>query len=127
MEVLDGLRYTENHDWVKLDGDFVFIGITAYAANELGDIVHVELPEVGDQVVVDDPLGSLEAVKTVEDIYSPVSGVVDKVNDNLFDAPQLINNSPYEDGWLVKIRYTKKNEIENLLSAEEYKAFLRSH
>jgi len=127
MEILDDLRYTENHEWAKVDGDFVFIGITSYATNELGEIVHVELPDVGDQVTADDPLGTLEAVKTVEDIYSPVSGTIDKVNADLFDSPNLINDSPYQDGWLVKIRYSNKTEIEKLLTAEEYKSFLRSH
>ena len=124
MELLDDLRYTENHEWVKVDGEFAFIGITEYAANELGEIVHVELPEVGDHVVADDPLGSLEAVKTVEDIYSPVSGIVEKINDNLFDSPELINSSPYEDGWMVKIRYSNKGEIEKLLTVEEYRSRL---
>ena len=124
MELFDNLRYTENHEWVKVEGEFAFIGITEYAANELGEIVHVELPEVGDNVIADDPLGSLEAVKTVEDIYSPVSGTVDKINENLFDSPELINNSPYEDGWLVKIRYSNKGEIEKLLTVEEYRSRL---
>ena len=122
MEFSDELRYTENHEWVKIDGEFVFIGITAFATKELGEIVHVELPDVGDTLTADDPLGTLEAVKTVEDIFSPVSGVVDRINSDLFDTPELINNSPYEEGWLVKVRYTNKNEIEKLLTAEEYKS-----
>ena len=121
MEVLDEYRYTENHEWVKIDGDYAYVGITSFAQRELGEIVHVELPEVGDNVLAGDPLCALEAVKTVEDIYSPITGEVDKVNGDLFDNPELINNSPYEDGWLVKIRYKDKTEIEKMLTAEEYR------
>ncbi|MCL2062924.1 MAG: glycine cleavage system protein GcvH [Candidatus Cloacimonetes bacterium] len=121
MEVFDDYRYTENHEWVKLDGEFAFIGITFYAQKELGEIVHVELPNVGDNLNAGDPLGSLEAVKTVEDIYSPISGEVEKINNDLFDNPDLINKSPYVDGWLVKVRYTDKNEIEKMLVADEYR------
>ena len=125
MEVLDGYRYTENHEWVKIDGDFAFVGITFFAQKELGEIVHVELPEVGDTLRAGDPLGSLEAVKTVEDIYSPISGEVEKVNNDLFDSPDLINHSPYEDGWLVKIRFTAKEELVNLLTAEDYRKLIK--
>jgi glycine cleavage system H protein len=125
MEVLENLYYTESHDWVRVDGENAFVGITAYAARELGEIVHVELPDVGEQVTAGDPLGSLEAVKTVEDIYSPVSGEVVKVNSDLFDTPELINNSPYEDGWLIQVRYKDKDEFEKLLTAEEYKKLLK--
>ena len=121
MEVIDNYRYTENHEWVKIDGEFAYLGITYYAQRELGEIVHVELPDVGERVNSGGPLGSLEAVKTVEDIYSPISGIVEKINNDLFDTPELINNSPYEDGWLVKIRYTDKDEIEKMLTAEEYR------
>ena len=121
MIVLDDYRYTDNHEWVKVDGDFAYIGITDFAQRELGEIVHVELPDVGDNVLAGDPLGSLEAVKTVEDLYSPITGEIDKVNTDLADAPELINNSPYEDGWLVKVRYRDKDEIEKLLTPEEYR------
>ena len=124
MEVYDGYRYTENHEWVKVDGEFAFLGITFFAQRELGEIVHVELPEVGDNLNAGDSLGSLEAVKTVEDIYSPISGEVEKINNDLFDNPDLINNSPYVDGWLVKVRFTDKNEIEKLLTSEEYKKLI---
>jgi len=125
MDVLNELLYTENHEWVRIENDFATIGITAFAAKELGEIVHVELAEVGEQLTADDQLGTLEAVKTVEDIHSPISGEVVKVNNDLFDTPNLINKSPYEDGWLVKLRFTKKeDEIEKLLSAEEYKKII---
>ena len=124
MEILDGYRYTENHEWIKIDGDLAIIGITFIAQRELGEIVHVELPEVGDILNAGDPLGSLEAVKTVEDIYSPISGEVDKVNNDLFDSPDLINSSPYGDGWLIKIRYSDITEIDKTLTPEEYKKFV---
>ena len=126
MEVFENYRYTENHEWVKIDGEFAFIGITFYAQRELGEIVHVELPEIGDKLIAGDPLGSLEAVKTVEDVYSPISGEVDKVNNYLFDSPDLINNSPYVDGWLVKIRFTNKDDFDKMLTAEEYRKLIEA-
>jgi len=126
MDVLNDLLYTENHEWIKIDHEFAIIGITIFAAKELGEIVHVELPDVGENLVVGDRLGSLEAVKTVEDIYSPFSGEVVKINNDLFETPELINKSPYQEGWLVKMRYEKKEEeMEKLLSAEEYKKIIR--
>jgi len=124
MEVFDDYRYTENHEWIKVDGEFAYVGITFFAQRELGEIVHVELPGVGDTLNAGDPLGSLEAVKTVEDIFSPISGEVEKINNDLFDSPDLINNSPYEDGWLVKVRYKDKNEIDKMLTAEEYRKLI---
>ncbi|MCK9328371.1 MAG: glycine cleavage system protein GcvH [Candidatus Cloacimonetes bacterium] len=120
MEILDGLRYTESHEWVKLDGEYAYIGITDFAQHELGDIVHVEMPEEGTNINAGEPLGSLEAVKTVEDIYSPITGEVIKINADLFDTPELINNSPYVDGWLIKVRFSDKTEIEKLLTSDEY-------
>ena len=124
MDVLNDLLYTENHEWLKVEHDIAIIGLTSFAAKELGEIVHVELPDVGDEITADDQIGTLEAVKTVEDIYSPISGEVVKINTDLIDTPNLINASPYEDGWLVKIRFTKKEEMEQLLSAEEYKKII---
>jgi len=121
MEVLDNYRYTENHEWIKLEGDVAYIGITFIAQKELGEIVHVELPDVGVFINAGDPLGSLEAVKTVEDIYSPISGEIEKINNDLFDNPEIINKSPYEDGWLVKIRFSNPTEIDDLLTPEEYR------
>jgi len=120
MDIRESLYYTENHEWLKIDGEYAFVGISDYAQHELGDIVFVELPEVGDLIHAGDPLGSLEAVKTVEEIFIPITGEVVKVNNDLSETPELINQSPYDDGWLIKIRYSNKEEIENLLSAEEY-------
>ena len=120
MNIPESLLYTENHEWVRVDGEFAFVGITDYAQHEMGNIVFVELPEIGSKIIAGDPLGTLEAVKTVEDIFLPIGGEVVKINLDLADNPELINNSPYEDGWLIKIRYSEKEEIEKLLSADEY-------
>ena len=120
MQIPEALFYTENHEWVRVEGEFAFIGITDYAQHEMGNIVFVELPEVGEKISTGDPIGTLEAVKTVEDVFLPISGEVVKVNTDLADTPELINNSPYEDGWLIKIRYADKEDIEKLLSADEY-------
>lgn len=121
MKVLDDLRYTESHEWVKVDGNIAFIGISDFAQHELGDIVHVELPEVNEKVIAGEPLGNLEAVKTVEDIISPITGKVIETNVDLFDAPELINSSPYDDAWLVKVEFSNIEEIEKLMTAEEYR------
>jgi len=128
MEIRDTLLYTENHEWVRIEGENAFIGITDYAQHELGDIVFVELPDLDTQISVGDPLGSLEAVKTVEDIYMPISGKVITVNMDLADSPELINKSPYDDGWLIKILIsdTDKEEIQKLLNAEEYQRLVES-
>ena len=120
MQIPESLFYTENHEWVRVEGDHAFIGITDYAQFEMGNIVFVELPEVGAKIIAGDPCGTLEAVKTVEDIFLPITGEIVKVNSDLADTPELINNSPYEDGWLIKIRYTDKEDIEKLLNADEY-------
>ena len=122
--VKDDLLYTESHEWIKVDGDEAFIGLTDYAQHELGDIVYVELPDEGDDVAAGESFGSVEAVKAVEDINSPVSGEVIKVNGDLEDKPELINQSPYEDGWLLKIKLSDKDELENLMSAKEYKEMI---
>ena len=124
MKVQEGIRYTENHEWVRVDGEFVWVGISDFAQTELGEIVHVELPEIGDDINAGDPIGTLEAVKTVEDVYTPISGEVVKVNSDLFDMPDIINKSPYEDGWLVQVRYHDKNEIEKLMTSSEYQKFV---
>jgi len=126
MEIRDSLLYTDNHEWLRIEGEYAFIGISDYAQHELGDIVFVELPEIGDHIHAGDPLGQLEAVKTVEDVYMPISGKIVKVNTDLADTPELINQSPYDDGWLVKIQYDDKEEIQKLLNAEEYQKLVES-
>ena len=120
MNTPNELRYTKEHEWVKVDGNTVVIGITDFAQNELGDIVFVELPEVGDEISLEQPFGSVESVKTVSELYAPVSGKVVEVNDELSDSPELVNESPYESAWMIKVELTNESELEQLLTAEAY-------
>jgi len=122
--IQDDLLYTESHEWVRVDGDLVTIGISDFAQHELGDIVFVELPEVGSKVSAGEPCGSIEAVKAVEDLICPISGKVEEKNTDLEDTPDLINKSPYEEGWLLKVRLANRDELENLLSAVEYQKII---
>jgi len=122
----DELYYTESHEWLRVTGDEAYMGITDFAQHEMGDIVYVELPEVGKKVSSGEPCGSIEAVKAVEDINSPVSGKVESRNTDLEDTPDMINKSPYEDGWLIKIKLNNLDELENLLSAAEYKKIVEA-
>ena len=120
-EVRDDLKYTESHEWLKIRGNKAIIGITDYAQSELTDIVFVELPEVGKEVKKGEELCVVESVKSVSEIYSPVSGKVVKVNKKLEDTPETINESPYDEGWLVELEIKDKSEIGDLLDAESYK------
>lgn len=126
MEIPEKLHYTKEHEWTALDGDIVTIGITDFAQGELGDIVFVELPEVGTQVTAEDSFGVIEAVKTVSDLFSPVTGEIVEVNNELTDNPALINTSPYKEGWIIKIKASNKEELENLLDAAGYQSMLES-
>ena len=118
-------RFTKEHEWVLVEEDGVaVIGISDYAAGELGDIVYIELPEVGSKVRQMDPIGTIEAVKTVADIYSPVSGEVIEVNEEVAEHPELVNSSPYEDGWLVKIKLEDEGELDVLFDYNEYQDYL---
>ena len=121
MNIPDKLLYTEEHEWVALDEDVATIGITDFAQSELGDIVFVELPSVGDSVTKGDSFGTIEAVKAVSDLFAPVSGEVVEVNEALSETPEIINESPYDDGWMIRIRVTDDSEQEMLLTAEAYK------
>lgn len=120
MKFSEDLYYTESHEWVRLVGNEAFVGITEFAAQELGDIVYVELPQVGDEVEEGDSVGSIEAVKAVEDLNSPAAGEIVEINEELEDSPDLINKSPYGDGWIYKILLEDPESIKNLLSAQEY-------
>jgi len=122
--VKEDLYYTESHEWVRVEGNDAYIGITDYAQDELGDIVFVELPEVGDELESGETLGSIEAVKAVEDIVSPISGEVLEINEALEDKPEIINQDAYDDGWLVKMTISDKDELENLLDAQAYKELI---
>lgn len=120
-EIPEELRYTEDHEWVKLTDGEVQYGITDYAQEELGDIVYIELPEVGEEVEKGDMIGVVESVKTVSDLYAPISGTIKEVNESLEAAPETINEDPYGDGWIVTIEYEDKSEYEELMDAEEFK------
>ena len=125
-EIPKGLLYTEEHEYVKAvdGGDVVAIGITDYAQGELGDIVYIELPKVGTRFSKHDVFGTVEAVKAVSELYSPVGGEVVEVNDRLDKEPALVNTTPYGDGWMIKVRLTDASEKEGLMSADEYSAKL---
>jgi glycine cleavage system H protein len=120
MSIPNNLRYSEEHEWVKTEGNEVVIGITHFAQGELGDIVFVELPEVGATIEADEPFGSVESVKTVSELYAPVSGKVVAVNEELSDQPELVNESPYEGAWMVKVELSDASQVEKLLTAEKY-------
>lgn len=124
MSLPKELLYSEEHEWVKTEDGNVRIGITFFAQSELGDIVFVELPEVGDEVEVDESFGSVESVKTVSELYSPVSGKVVEVNEELEDSPELVNESPYEEAWMIVVELSDESELEDLLSDEEYQEFI---
>ena len=115
------LKYTKEHEWVKIDGDTATVGITDHAQSELGDIVFVEMPAVGTQVTQNGDFGVVESVKTVSNLYSPLSGTISAVNDALSAAPDLVNKDPYSAGWIIKIQNFKQQEIAGLLNAEQYK------
>lgn len=115
-------RYTKSHEWVQVDGDTAVIGITDHAQEELGDIVYLELPEVGRVLGADDPFGTVESVKAVSELYAPVSGEVVAVNDALVGGEAAINESPYEKGWMIKVRLKNPEEADHLLNADAYRA-----
>jgi len=120
-DIREDLKYTENHEWIKVKGDIAQVGITDHAQEELTDIVFVELPEVGKEIKKGDELCIVESVKSVSEIYAPISGKVSKINDKLEDAPEVINKSPYDDGWLVEIKIADESEKNSLLDADTYK------
>ncbi|MEO0232007.1 MAG: glycine cleavage system protein GcvH [candidate division WOR-3 bacterium] len=124
MIIPEDLKYTKEHEWAKIEGDIATIGITDFAQSELSDIVYVELPAIGTLVEQMQPFGSVEAVKTVADLYAPLTGEVIEVNEELETNPGIINEDPYGLGWMIKIRITNPEEIQNLLSPEEYRKLI---
>jgi len=120
-EVRDNLKYTDTHEWLKLEGENAKVGITDHAQEELTDIVFVELPEKGKKIEKGDELCVVESVKSVSEIYAPVSGEIVEVNEELEDSPELVNKKPYDEGWLVEIKVSDKKEINQLLNSEDYK------
>jgi glycine cleavage system H protein len=122
---MENYKFTKEHEWVKLDGDIVTIGISEYAQKELGDVVYVELPEVGDVFEKGDTCSNIESVKAVNDIYSPVSGEVVEVNEALEDAPELVNKDAFGDGWIFKIKLSKQDELNGLMTNKDYEEYLK--
>lgn len=120
MSLPEDLLYSEEHEWIKKEEDNVRIGITSFAQDELGDIVFVELPEVGDSLEKDEPFGSVESVKTVSELYAPISGEVVEVNEELEDSPEFVNESPYEKAWMVVVKPSDDSELDDLLSKDQY-------
>jgi glycine cleavage system H protein len=118
------LHYTEDHEWVEIEDDIATVGITDYAQGELGDVVYVELPEIGETAVQGKAFGLVEAVKTVSDLYAPVSGEIIEINHHLDKNPSLINQSPYDEGWVIKIKVKDPGEIESLLNDQGYAAHI---
>lgn len=124
MEIKADLKYTKDHEWISIDGDSATIGITDYAQGELGDIVYVEIESLGEQLDKEEIFGSVEAVKTVSDLFLPVSGEITKMNEGLEDNPELINDDPYGKGWIIKMKISDQNELSDLLSTNAYKELI---
>jgi glycine cleavage system H protein len=121
MKVIDNLKYTAEHEWLRVDGEDAYIGVTDFAQHELGDIVFVEVETVGEVLEKGETFGTIEAVKTVSDMYMPISGEVLEFNDALVENPELINKDPFGEGWVIKMRILKADQLDNLLTAEAYK------
>ncbi len=124
MNIPQELKYSKDHEWIRVEGDFAFVGITEFAQSELGDIVFVEIETQGQSLAANEIFGSVEAVKTVSNLYLPVSGEILEVNPTLNDAPELVNQDPYNEGWMVKIKLTNPAELNDLLDAEAYKSLI---
>ncbi len=124
MQVPENLKYSNDHEWVAVDGDTATIGITDYAQGELGDLVFVELPDVGSEANQGESFGTVEAVKAVSDLFAPVSGEVVEINEALADDPEVVNKDPYGGGWMIKVKMSNADELDALLDADAYKALI---
>ena len=124
MNFPDNLRYTKDHEWIKLEGDIATIGITDYAQKELGDIVYVEVETIGKELNAADVFGTVEAVKTVSDLYMPIRGMITELNPELTKAPELVNNDPYGKGWMIKVKVNNPADVDSLLDATAYKVMV---
>ena len=120
MNIPKDLKYSEDHEWVRVEGDFAYVGISDYAQGELGDVVYVELPAVGDEFGAHDVFGSIEAVKAASDLYCPVSGEIVAVNGELEGSPETINSDPYGEGWMIKVRISNKSDLDELMDSAAY-------
>lgn len=126
MNIPESLKYTKDHEWIKIDGDEALIGVTDYAQQELGDVVFVEIETEGETLGKEEVFGTIEAVKTVSDIFMPVSGEVTEVNSKLEDSPDVVNKDPYGDGWLIKVKISDQSEADDLLDADQYKELIEA-
>jgi glycine cleavage system H protein len=124
MNVPSELKYTSDHEWIRMDGDEIVVGVTDFAQGELGDVVFIEIETEGESLSKGDTFGTIEAVKTVSDLYMPVDGEVVEVNSALEDTPELVNSEPYESGWMIKIKLSDPSQLNELLSAQDYKALI---
>lgn len=124
MNIPSDLKYTKDHEWIKVEGDTATVGITDFAQGELGDIVYVEVETVDETLDIEEIFGTVEAVKTVSDLFLPLSGEIVEFNESLEDEPEKVNTDPYGDGWMIKIKFSEASEIDNLLSADDYKALV---
>jgi|TARA_B100001105_G_scaffold147315_1_gene118028 glycine cleavage system H protein len=124
MDLPQNLKYTKEHEWVKIDGDLLMVGITDHAQSELGDIIFIEFPDLNQVISKDEPFGTIEAVKTVADLFAPVSGKIIEINQSLEDSPELVNSDPYGEGWIVKITDIDKSQLDSLLDSNNYKRII---
>ncbi|MEM5566692.1 glycine cleavage system protein GcvH [Psychroserpens sp. AS72] len=124
MNIPSDLKYTKDHEWIKIEGDTATVGITDFAQGELGDIVYVEVETLDETLDIEEVFGTVEAVKTVSDLFLPLSGEITEFNESLEDEPEKVNTDPYGDGWMIKIKFSDASEIDNLLSADDYKALI---
>jgi len=126
MNIPDHLKYTKDHEWIKVEGDHALVGITDYAQSELGDIVYVEIETLDEKLEAEEVFGTVEAVKTVSDLFMPLEGIVVEVNEALEAAPELVNEMPYESGWMIKIKFENPSALEHLLDAKAYQELISS-
>jgi glycine cleavage system H protein len=126
MNIPENLKYTKDHEWIKVEGDTATVGITDYAQGELGDIVFVEIETEGENLEKEEVFGTIEAVKTVSDIFMPISGEVVEVNPKLEDSPEIVNKDPYGEGWLIKVKLSDSSEVDDLLDASKYKEIIEA-
>jgi glycine cleavage system H protein len=122
----ENLRYSKDHEWVGVDGDIATVGITDYAQHSLGDVVYIDMPRVGDKLSAHEAFGSVESVKAVSEIFMPITGEITEVNDSLNDTPEEVNNDPYGEGWMVKVKMDNPGEADAMLSAVEYEEYLEA-
>ena len=122
----DDLHYSKDHEWVRVDGNIAIVGITDYAQDSLGDVVYVELPKVGDDFAANESVGSVESVKAVSEVFSPVSGGIAGINESLSDEPEKVNTDPYGEGWMIRVQMSNPGEVDSLLTAAEYEDFTKA-